>query len=301
MKLSSLRYLAREGFRNIWQNRFMSIASVAVLIACLLLTGAAYLVVENVNHAFQWIYGQNVVVVFSDVDSTEQEVATLGDSLKQLDNVANVEFLSKEDMLKKYGEALPETTFESLQGANNPLPDSYIVTFADLALFDQTISQIEALPKVDEASYDGDIAETLTTVRQVALTVGLWTILLLLTVSLFIIINTIKLTVYNRRLEIYIMRSVGATGAFIRIPFIIEGMTLGLLSAGISFFVVWLLYDKVLQLIPMTASLFSLVPFANVWSVLLIGFVTIGILTGMTGSFIATGKYLHKEGSEKVC
>jgi cell division transport system permease protein len=301
MKLSSLRYLAREGFRNIWQNRFMSIASVAVLIACLLLTGAAYLVVENVNHAFQWIYGQNVVVVFSDVDSTEQEVAALGDSLKQLDNVANVEFLSKEDMLKKYGEALPETTFESLQGANNPLPDSYIVTFADLALFDQTISQIEALPKVDEASYDGDIAETLTTVRQVALTVGLWTILLLLTVSLFIIINTIKLTVYNRRLEIYIMRSVGATGAFIRIPFIIEGMTLGLLSAGISFFVVWLLYDKVLQLIPMTASLFSLVPFANVWSVLLIGFVTIGILTGMTGSFIATGKYLHKEGSEKVC
>ncbi len=300
MKLSSLRYLTREGFRNIWQNRFMSVASVAVLIACLLLTGAAYLVVENVNHAFRWVYGQNVVVVFAETTSTDQQVSALGESLKKLDNISKVEFLSKEDMLKKYGDALPEATYESMQGENNPLPDSYIVTFEDLALFDQTVSQIEALPAVDEASYDGEIAETLTTVRKIALTIGLWTVLLLLTVSLFIIINTIKLTVYNRRLEIYIMRSVGATGAFIRIPFIIEGMALGLLSAGISFLVVWLLYDKVLQLIPMSASLFSLVPFADVWKVLLIGFVIIGTLTGMTGSFIATGKYLHKEGSEKL-
>lgn len=300
MKLSSLRYLTREGFRNIWQNWYMSMASVAVLVACLLLSGAAYLVLENVNHAFNWVYGQNVVVVFAETDSTEEEVTALGDSLKALDNVEKVDFLSKEESLEKYGNSLPEATFESLQGENNPLPDSYIVSFKDLSLFDDTISKIEALPKVDEASYDGDIADTLIMVRKVALTVGLWTVLLLLLVSLFIIVNTIKLTVYNRRLEIYIMRSVGATDAFIRIPFMVEGMTLGVCSALVSFVVVWLLYDKILKLIPATASLFSLIPFADVWATLLLGFLAIGALTGMTGSAIATGKYLHKEGSEKV-
>jgi cell division transport system permease protein len=300
MKLSSLRYLTREGFRNIWQNWYMSMASVAVLVACLLLSGAAYLVLENVNHAFNWVYGQNVVVVFAETDSTEEEVTALGDSLKALDNVEKVDFLSKEESLEKYGNSLPEATFESLQGENNPLPDSYIVSFKDLSLFDDTISKIEALPKVDEASYDGDIADTLIMVRKVALTVGLWTVLLLLLVSLFIIVNTIKLTVYNRRLEIYIMRSVGATDAFIRIPFMVEGMTLGVCSALVSFFVVWLLYDKILKLIPATASLFSLIPFADVWATLLLGFLAIGALTGMTGSAIATGKYLHKEGSENV-
>lgn len=96
------------------------------------------------------------------------------------------------------------------------------------------------------------------------------------------------------------MRSVGATGAFIRIPFMIEGMTLGLLSAVLSYGIVWFLYDKLLSFFPSTASLFSLVPFTDVWGTVLIGFVVIGTLTGMLGSAIATGKYLHKEGSEKA-
>jgi cell division transport system permease protein len=134
----------------------------------------------------------------------------------------------------------------------------------------------------------------------VALSVGFWVVILLLAVSLFIIANTIKLTVYNRKREIYIMRSVGATGAFIRIPFIVEGIVLGLISAGISYGLIWLLYDKLLGFFPTTASLFSLVPFVNVWWIVLVGFVVIGVTTGMVGSAIATGKYLHKEGSEKA-
>ncbi len=300
MKLSSLRYLTREGLRSIWQNRFMAIASVAVLVACLLLSGFAYLVLENVEHAFNWVYGQNVVVVFAKTDCTDEQVTAIGNTLSTISNVKEVTFLSKEESLQKYGDSLPKETYESLQGDQNPLPDSYVVALNDLALFEQTVTQIEAIDGVDEASYDGNIAETLITVRQVALTVGLWVMLLLLVVSLFIIANTIKLTVYNRRLEIYIMRSVGATGAFIRIPFMIEGMTLGLISALLSYGIVWGLYDKLLDFFPATSSLFSLMPFENVWNTLLVGFVVIGTLTGMLGSAIATGKYLHKEGSEKA-
>lgn len=300
MKLSSLRYLIKEGLRNIWQNRFMAIASIAVLVACLLLSGLAYLVYANVEHAFDWLYGQNVVVVFAETDQTDEQVTAIGEQLRGMENIDSVEFMSKEDMLARYGDSLPETTYSSLQDENNPLPDAYIVALKDLTIFEQTVTEIQAIDGVDEASYDGNIASTLLTVRRVVLVVGMWMVILLLVVSLFIIANTIKLTVYNRRLEIYIMRSVGATGAFIRIPFMVEGMTLGLLSGGVSYGIVWFLYSQLLKNFPTTANLFTLVPFRDVWLILLIGFLGIGMLTGMFGSIIATGKYLHKEGSEKA-
>lgn len=295
-----MRYLTREGLRNVWANRFMSVASVAVLAACLLLTGLSYLALANVERAFKWVYGQNMVVVFAKTDCTDEQITAMGDALKAIDNVEKTEFLSKEETLEKYKDSLPQETYEGLQGDDNPMPDAYIVTFRDLENFDETVAQIKAIDGVDDASYDGNIAATLRTVRRIALEVGLAVVALLLIVSLFIIANTIKLTVYNRRLEIYIMRSVGATGAFIRIPFMVEGMTLGILSGGVAFFLVWLLYVKLLGLLPQTTALFSLVPFKEVWGVLLLGFVVIGMLTGMLGSAIATGKYLHKEGSEKA-
>lgn len=300
MKLSAMRYLTREGLRNVWQNRFMSVASVAVLAACLLLTGLSYLALANVERAFKWVYGQNMVVVFAKTDCTDEQITAMGDALKALENVEKTEFLSKEETLEKYKDSLPEETYASLQGEDNPMPDAYLVTFRDLENFDETVAQIKAIDGVDDASYDGNIAATLRTVRRIALEVGLGVVVLLLVVSLFIIANTIKLTVYNRRLEIYIMRSVGATGAFIRVPFMVEGMTLGILSGGVAFFFVWLLYVKLLGLLPQTTALFSLVPFKEVWSVLIVGFLVIGMLTGMLGSAIATGKYLHKEGSEKT-
>ena len=295
-----MRYLTREGLRNVWQNRFMSVASVAVLAACLLLTGLSYLALANVERAFKWVYGQNMVVVFAKTDCTDEQITAMGDALKALENVEKTEFLSKEETLEKYKDSLPEETYASLQGEDNPMPDAYLVTFRDLENFDETVAQIKAIDGVDDASYDGNIAATLRTVRRIALEVGLGVVVLLLVVSLFIIANTIKLTVYNRRLEIYIMRSVGATGAFIRVPFMVEGMTLGILSGGVAFFFIWLLYVKLLGLLPQTTALFSLVPFKEVWGVLIVGFLVIGMLTGMLGSAIATGKYLHKEGSEKT-
>ena len=295
-----MRYLTREGLRNVWQNRFMSVASVAVLAACLLLTGLSYLALANVERAFKWVYGQNMVVVFAKTDCTDEQITAMGDALKALENVEKTEFLSKEETLEKYKDSLPEETYASLQGEDNPMPDAYLVTFRDLENFDETVAQIKAIDGVDDASYDGNIAATLRTVRRIALEVGLGVVVLLLVVSLFIIANTIKLTVYNRRLEIYIMRSVGATGAFIRVPFMVEGMTLGILFGGVAFVFVWLLYVKLLGLLPQTTALFSLVPFKEVWGVLMVGFLVIGMLTGMLGSAIATGKYLHKEGSEKT-
>ncbi len=295
MKLSSMRYLLREGFRNIWQNRFMALASIGVLVACLLLTGGAFLVFRNIDSAFDWVYGQNVVVVFADDASDQEALDTMQQKLSDITNVQDVEFVSKDELLKKYADSIPEATFSDLEGENNPLLDSFVVTFADLEKFDSTIAQIEKLDHIDDISYNGDIAKTLSDVRNIVMIIGGWIIVILLVVSLFIIINTIKLTVYNRRLEIYIMKSVGATNAFIRIPFIVEGVVLGLIAAVLAYGVLFYIYSKLSQMI--TLGMMSLVSFASVWWILLVGFVAAGTLTGIIGSSVSMGKYLKEEGS----
>lgn len=292
MRLSSLRYLIGEGFRSLWQNRFMALASVAVLFSCLILSGASYMLFVNIEEAFNWIYEQNVVVVFAAEENTEEQTAALGDSLKSLPNVSEVTFLSKEETLEKYQNSIPEATYESLQGENNPMPDSYLVSFADMAQFNDTVSRIQQLSGVDDVSYNGEIAKTLANLRSVVLTIGGWVILLLLLISLFIISNTIKLTVYNRRLEIHIMKSVGATNMFIRVPFVVEGITIGVLSGLVSYGALYYVYEY-LQSLFGTELFFSLVNFSDVWQTVLFGFLGIGAFTGLLGSVISMSRYLR--------
>jgi hypothetical protein len=298
MKLSSLRYLLREGFRNIWQNRFMSIASIGVLICCLLFTGSAYLVFANIDHFFDWVYGQNVVVVFADIDATEEQTAAMGEAIRGITNVQSVEFVSKDEALWEMADDLPKNTFEEMQGENNPLQDSFIVSLRDLSQLDATVMQLQKLDKVEDVTYNGDIAETLTRIKQVVMAVMGWIIVMLLLVSLFIIANTIKLTVYNRRLEIYIMKSVGATNGFIRLPFIIEGAVLGLVSGLLSFGIIAFLYNKMAGISIFNES-FSLLKFSAVWVVLFVGFLVAGTLTGIAGSAISMTKYLKDEGGSQ--
>lgn len=296
MKFSSFRYLVREGFRNLWQNRFMALASIGVLVSCLLLTGGSYLVFRNIDHFFEWVYGQNVVVAFADADATDEESAAIQEKLQAITNVDKVEFISKEDLLERYKDSFPEVLLEDLR-EDNPLQDSFVVTFADLSKFDATIMQIQQVENIDTVEYEPEIASMLTNVRKIVLAVGGWIIALLLLVSLFIIANTIKLTVYNRRLEIYIMRSVGATSGFIRFPFVVEGMVLGLLSGGVGYGLLYFVYSQMAKMFTFGNERMTLIPFSQVWGVLLIGFLAGGVLTGMLGSAISMGKYLKEQGS----
>ncbi len=294
MRTHDVQYLVKEGFRNTWQNRFMALASIGVLICCLLLTGFSYLLFVNIDHMFQTAYEQNVVAVFLDVDMEEDAVARMGDTLREMDNLADVTFISKEEALERYGEDLPPETYESLK-EENPLQDTYLVSLEDLEIFEDTLDDIQALDGVEDVSYDGDIAATLTRIRTMVLGIGGAIIVVLLVVSLFIIANTIKLTVYNRRLEIYIMKSVGATDGFVRFPFIVEGILLGLIAGGVGYGLIYLLYSQLVKSLDLGLFV-SLVPFGEVWVVLLIGFLAGGILVGMCGSAISMSKYLKHEG-----
>lgn len=295
MRFSSMLYLLREGFRNIWQNRVMAIAAVGVLLSCLILTGGAYLVFENVDHAFDTIYEQNVVVVYANIDASADDIKGLQGELEGITNVRSVEYMSKDDILERYADSFSPELFEELKGQNNPMQDAFLVTFKDLSEFDATIWQIQALTRVESISSSADIAKTLTQIRNLVLLAGGWIIVLLLLVSLFIISNTIKLTVYARRLEIGIMKSVGATNSFVRIPFMVEGMTLGLISGGIAFGITYFVYHKLETMFTISAFT-SLIPFGKIAILLLIGYLAAGVITGMAGSAISMNRYLRDEG-----
>jgi cell division transport system permease protein len=295
-----IRYLIREGCRNTWQNRLMALASVGVLVCCLMLTGFAYLIYVNVEQMFQNAYEQNVVAVYLDTSLADYQVERIGRQLEKIDNVDDIRFLSKEDFLAQYGDALADETMESFEGENNPLPDTYIISMKDLSLFRETIDEIENIWGVDEASYDADTAEVLSRVRNVVLAIGGGIIGVLLIVSLFIIVNTIKLTVHNRREEIYIMKSVGATDGYVRFPFVVEGLLLGVMAGGVGYGLIAALYRALLNNLTFDNPLLKLVPFTHQWLPLLIGFLAGGMLVGVCGSAISMNKYLKQEGSERT-
>ena len=296
MRLSSFRYLVKEGLRSLWQNRFMSLASIGVLISCLLITGGAYLVFENIDRAFRDVYAQNKVIAYAQEGCSADQLQQLQTKIEGIVNVERVQFMSRDEVLERYKEDLSDALYQELLGENNPMPDTFIITLSDLSRFDVTVPQIEKLDGISEISSSRDIAVTLTKLRSVVLAVGGWIIVLLLIVSLFIIVNTIKLTVYSRRLEIYIMKSVGATNGFVRMPFIIEGIVLGLLSGGASYGLLYFIYTRLSELFSVDS--FTLVPFSSVWIVLLAGFLTAGVLIGALGSAISMNRYLREKGGK---
>ena len=294
--MRNLGYLLREGFRSVWKNRLMAMASVVVLTACILITGLASLVFVNVNYVFEQVAHQNVVVVWIEKDTAEADVQAMGDELKAMSNVSGVDFLSKEEVLERYAKDLgSEELYEALK-EDNPMQDSYIVTFYDLSLFEQTLEDIEKLPFTEQINAETQLADQLSQLRNILMIAGAVVVVLLVLVSLFIISNTIKLTVYSRRLEIGIMKAVGATNFFIRLPFVVEGAVIGLLSAGIAYLVTWLAYDRVMMLFGGKVIGMTLLSFGSMWWIILLAYLAGGVLTGVLGSAISMGRYLKRDG-----
>lgn len=302
MSGSSLKYLIKEGFRNTWANRMMSIASICVLMSCLVLIGSASMIFANIDAFIGRIEEENVVMVFVEKGTSQEDIDEMGKLLKATDNVKETEFVPKEkawnDQLATMGEA-QAALFTELS-TEIPLPDAYKVTIADLTKFDGTIEKIKQLDHIDTIRENKDLARKIVSIRHGIEVIAVAIIAVLLAISIFIISNTIKLTVYSRRLEISIMKSVGATNNFVRMPFIVEGMILGVVSGIISLGLVWGLYEfAVKQFHELLAALgFSIISFSD-YALLMFGaFILIGIITGVGGSIFTMGKYLNKEGSE---
>lgn len=293
----SLGYLTKEGFKNIWLNRLMSIASISVLLSCLVMMGIAFMLIVNMQEIITNIEDSNVIVAFVDDDATDETVAQVRTDLMKIENVKDCEFVSKEDAFEEQLDALggDRTLFE---GMDNPLPDSYRVVLDDLNLFDSTLRQIENTDHIQSVREDRELSQQVASIRKTVTYISVGVIIILLIVSLFIISNTIKITMFSRRLEIKIMKSVGATAWFIRWPFMVEGMSLGIISGLLSLGVVWGVYELVARSIGGSFSLFmsgGLVPFKDHVLFILVAFLAVGIITGAFGSAVSISKYLKEQ------
>lgn len=299
MKGTSLKYLTHEGFRNVWVNRLMSLASVTVLMACLIIMGAGIMIYFNINNVVDKVQSQNVVMVYVADDASEDEATQIGTSLKGISNVESCEFVPKEVAFQEQIQSMggDAALFEGFDEI--PLPDAYKVTVKDLSQFENTVSQIKQINKVDSVRENSDLASKLLSLRHAVSIVSVGLVIMLFLVALFIISNTIRITMFSRKLEISIMKAVGATNWFIRWPFMIEGMILGTISGIVSLGVLWGLYAVAEKVFAQTLSLigFSLVPFSAYWWQILLVFVAIGLFTGGFGSLVSMAKYLKEQGS----
>jgi cell division transport system permease protein len=299
VKGTSLKYLTHEGFRNVWVNRLMSLASVTVLMACLIIMGAGIMIYFNINNVVDKVQSQNVVMVYVADDASEDETTQIGTSLKGISNVESCEFVPKEVAFQEQIQSMggDAALFEGFDEI--PLPDAYKVTVKDLSQFENTVSQIKQINKVDSVRENSDLASKLLSLRHAVSIVSVGLVVMLFLVALFIISNTIRITMFSRKLEISIMKAVGATNWFIRWPFMIEGMILGTISGIVSLGVLWGLYAVAEKVFAQTLSLigFSLVPFSEYWWQILLVFVAIGLFTGGFGSLVSMAKYLKEQGS----
>lgn len=298
MRISSIGYFLKEGFKNVWNNRMMSFASVLVMICCFILTGGAMLLSVNISRVLKSIEDQNVINVYLDYNITSAEARNIGEKIEKIPNVLECRYYPKEEAVKEYQEMLG-SLFDVLKENENPLPDAYHVTMEDLSLYDMTASEIKKISGVDTVSDRSDTASKLTSLNNLVTNAGIWTIIALGAVSLFIISNTIKVTMYSRRFEISIMKSVGATNWFIRIPFIIEGIVIGLISAVISTAVLKFVYDELMMVINKIVP-FQGIPFSSLVYYIAGSFTVAGILFGLIGGIISISRYLKKEGGDVV-
>ena len=296
MKGASLGYLTKEGFRNVWVNRLMSLASITVLMACLVIIGLGAMLFFNINALLDKIESQNVIMVYIEDGTTDEQIEKMNQDIYDLGNIQDCIFVSKEEAFEKSKEELGEDS-ALLEGMENPMPDAYKVVVFDMAFFRQTVSGLNGLENVESVRENSDVADKLIDIRHAVTIVIAGMVLLLFIVSLFIIANTIRITMFSRRLEISIMKAVGATNWFIRWPFMIEGVVIGIISSIVSFGVLSGLYYGVAYIFEDLLSLFEPVSFGPYAGYILLLFAGIGMFTGSVGSLISMGKYLREQGS----
>ena len=299
MRASSMRYLVKNGFKNLWNNRMMTVASVGTLIACLLIVGIAVLFSLNVDNMVEYVGEQNELVVFMEVGTTEQQLSETRSQLDKINGLGDVTYVSSEEAMKSIVDKYLDGDAGLLEGMDDGfMPASFRCRITDPEIVSALTDTLQALPYVQKVEAPTEITETLVRLRKMINVFGGAIIVALVIVSLVIITNTIRASVFTRRREINIMKYVGATNAFIRIPFVVEGIVLGLLSACIAFCLVWVGYNVFLDIIRMESTslmagvINQVMPFSELATQVLGCFLLSGVSVGCIGSVFSMRGYL---------
>ena len=291
--MEKVRYFLGEGLRNIRSNGFVSAASIGVLTICLLLLGSSFLFSQNVRNLISQVESKNQIMVYIKDNVNQNGIDTLKNQIESTSNVKSASFVSKSEALKNAEKTLGDKS-KLLSGfeSDNPYPNAFEVAISDMSMYAQTVKQLTKLNGVENVSDNSPIAAKLTNISRVINRVGIVLFLILIGVSLFLISNAIKIAVFVRRREINIMKFVGATNGFIRWPFVVEGIFIGLSAGVLGIVLQWYVYtglfSRIFTVLNVTQmSIVSMMPY------LCVGYLATGVAIGVLGSVISLHKYLR--------
>lgn len=293
MKLNNLGYLLKEGFRGIFLHGFMSFAAVCVTVACLVIVGSFSALAYNLDIMVEELNQTSEILVYIDNSLSDAEAKSIGTKINLMDNVLQATFVSREEALEDFIEDHNgDSAFNGVQASD--LRHRYVVSLEDNTKMKQTDEQLKQIPGVAKTNAAYELAEGFSTIQSVLHMVSIAIIAVLLVVSLLIISNTVKLAMYDRKDEIAIMKMVGATNGFIRLPFVVEGFTLGMIGAVLAFGLEWLGYDALIQKISTVDSLqlFHFVPFQELLLPMVVVFGAAGMFVGIVGSWTSIRKFM---------
>ena len=293
MRLNNIGYLLKEGFRGVFQHGFMSFAAVCVTVACLVIVGSFSALAYNLDEMVKELNQTSEILVYIDADLPDAEAKSIGTQINLLDNVLEAKFVSRQEALQNFiDDHDGDSAFSGVQAED--LRHRYVVTLEDNTRMKQTDEQLKQLPGVAKTNAAYELAEGFSTIQDVLHIVSAAIIAVLLVVSLLIISNTVKLAMYDRKDEIAIMKMVGATNGFIRLPFVVEGFCLGMVGALLAFGLEWAGYDAMLQKINEVDSLqlFSFVPFQELLVPMVAVFAAAGMFVGIVGSWTSIRKFM---------
>lgn len=301
MKWSSFKYLARQGLHNMINNRLMSFASVGVLTVCLIITGVAGLFTANMNSLMLYLRSQNEVVVYLDENLDEAGLASVDSALRSISGLKEVTYVSKDEALDLMRDSMGDKAdlFDVFEGEENPFLANYKVVLQDVGQMDEIVPQLESISGVVDVNVPTGLSDLVVNIHKAVTVISVGLVVVLGFVSIVVISNTIRLTVFARRKEINIMKYVGATNGFIRLPFFVEGIAVGLIAGLISSAIVLggyqLLIIYSVDFPAFWGSILNsvLLDMDQVWWKVLVAFLAFGSLIGSVGTATSIRKYLH--------
>lgn len=290
---SQIWYFVKEGVKGVFIHGFMSFAAITVIAACLLVTATFLLVAYNIDIQIEELQSSNEIIVYIDETLSREEAVALKDGILALDNVEDAVFVSKEEFFENFLAGLGEDTYvlEALR-EDNPMRDSFRVVMEDVSLHAETLKELINVQGIADSNSDVELSERLVQLRSVVNTVSITLLVLLGAVSLFVISNTVKLALHARAEEIGVMKMVGATNSFIRAPFVVEGIVLGVAASVFVFAAQWLVYNYLGARLAEGTAILTMVPFEVFRYKLAALLFTSGVVLGMGGSVLTIKRYM---------
>ena len=293
MKLNSIGYLFKEGLKGVFSHGFRSFASVTVIAACLIIMGSFALLGVNVDSIINDMETESQILAFVDENLSQDDARLMEGAIRTLSNVRDVQFITREEAMEKYKSNFEDTSiFDGIDAS--VFRNRYVIYLNDITLMAPTAEALRSIPGIADVSAEESIAQGFITVRNVVSVVTAILVVILLVVSIFMMSNTIKLATFTRREEIAVMKMVGASNGFIRFPFVVEGLILGLLGAGVGFLLEWGIYNFISNRIMESfgGNLFRAMSFSVIMTPLLAVYLALGVLVGAFGGAMAIRNYL---------